>query len=197
MRRDRAFRVCDSGGIISPLTGVAEDTTERKLSELRWVHQALYDDLTGFPIGGCYGRDWNRLSTSVEPESLARSSSLDLDQLGVGVAVNVSATQFACPDFVDIVKGTLETTGLPPQLLELELPESVFMRDGKESARTLTKLRNLGVTIALDDFGICHSALSFLQILPLDALKIDRSWLMENESLPKGVAVLQCVVEFP
>jgi EAL domain-containing protein (putative c-di-GMP-specific phosphodiesterase class I) len=114
---------------------------------------------------------------------------------GVGVAVNVSAAQFVCPDFVESVAQTLESAGLPPQLLELELTESVVIRDVKASVQILTKLRNLGVTIALDDFGTGYSSLSYLQNLPLDAMKIDRSFLLEAENRPRGTAVLRCVVE--
>ncbi len=112
-----------------------------------------------------------------------------------GVAVNVSALQFACPDFVEIVARTLESTGLSPHLLELELTESVFVRDARASALTLTRLRNIGVTIALDDFGTGYSSLSYLQNLPIDALKIDRSFLTEAEGRPRGAAVVRCVVE--
>jgi diguanylate cyclase (GGDEF)-like protein/PAS domain S-box-containing protein len=114
---------------------------------------------------------------------------------GAGVAVNVSPQQFSCPDFVKIVVRTLELTGLPPHLLELELTESVFIQDRKESADTLTKLRTLGVTIALDDFGTGYSSLSYLQNLPLDALKIDSSFLAEAETRQQGAALLRCVVD--
>jgi diguanylate cyclase (GGDEF)-like protein/PAS domain S-box-containing protein len=114
---------------------------------------------------------------------------------GAGVAVNVSALQFVRPDFVDLVIGTLESTGLPPHLLELEVTESVFIQDVKESALKMTKLRSLGVTIALDDFGTGYSSFSYLQNLPIDTLKIDRSFLTENEGRPRGVAVLRCFVE--
>ena len=114
---------------------------------------------------------------------------------GVGVAVNVSAAQFACPDFVTSVAQTLASTGLSPRLLELELTESVIIRDVKASVHILTKLRNLGVTIALDDFGTGYSSLSYLQNLPLDAMKIDRSFLIEAESRQQGAAVLRCIVE--
>jgi diguanylate cyclase (GGDEF)-like protein/PAS domain S-box-containing protein len=114
---------------------------------------------------------------------------------GVGIAVNVSAVQLACPDFVEIVARTLESTELPPHLLELELTESVFVKEVGTSVRTLTKLRDLGVTIALDDFGTGYSSLSYLQNLPLDALKIDRGFLMEAESRQQGAAVMRCVVE--
>lgn len=112
-----------------------------------------------------------------------------------GVAVNVSALQFACPDFVDVVAGVLRSTGLPPRLLELELTESVLVRDARASASTLTKLRDLGVTIALDDFGTGYSSLSYLQNLPIDRLKIDRSFLNQAESRPKAESVMRCVVE--
>ncbi len=114
---------------------------------------------------------------------------------GSGVAINVSPTQFAQPDFVSIVKRTLRETGLPAGLLELELTETVFVRDVEASIRTLTELRNLGVTIALDDFGTGYSSLSYLQKLPLDVLKIDRSFVAETEGRPQGAAVLRCVVE--
>jgi diguanylate cyclase (GGDEF)-like protein/PAS domain S-box-containing protein len=114
---------------------------------------------------------------------------------GAGVAVNVSALQFACPDFVDLVKRCLESAGLAPHLLELELTESVFLQDVRTSVRILTQLRNLGVTIALDDFGTGYSSLSYLQNLPIDALKIDRTFLVEAESRPQGTAVMRCVVE--
>jgi diguanylate cyclase (GGDEF)-like protein/PAS domain S-box-containing protein len=117
------------------------------------------------------------------------------DLCGAGVSVNVSALQFACTDFVETVARTLEATGLPPRLLELELTESVFVQDMRASARKLTKLRNLGVTIALDDFGTGYSSLSYLQNLPIDTLKIDRTFLLQSESRPEGAAVMRCVVE--
>ncbi|MCU1330848.1 MAG: hypothetical protein JWN34_6218 [Bryobacterales bacterium] len=113
---------------------------------------------------------------------------------GVGVAVNVSAIQFTSPDFFDTVVRTLERTGLPPKLLELELTESVLLQDARTSAATLAELRNLGVTIALDDFGTGYSSLSYLQGLPLDALKIDRSLLIAAENRPQGAAVLEGLV---
>jgi EAL domain-containing protein (putative c-di-GMP-specific phosphodiesterase class I) len=114
---------------------------------------------------------------------------------GAGVAVNVSARQFADPDFLNIVRQALKTTGLRPHLLEIELTESVLLQDVRTAAETLTRLRDLRVTVALDDFGTGYSSLSYLHNLPLDALKIDRSFLTENESRPQGAAVLQCVVQ--
>ncbi|HTA41824.1 MAG TPA: EAL domain-containing protein [Bryobacteraceae bacterium] len=114
---------------------------------------------------------------------------------GVGVAVNVSAVQFACTDLVDIVRDALASAQLAPQLLELELTESVFLKDSAKSAAMLAKLRRLGVTIALDDFGTGYSSLSYLQNLPIDCLKIDRGFLLRAESQAQGESVLRCVVE--
>lgn len=114
---------------------------------------------------------------------------------GTGVAVNVSAVQFACPDFLEIVVEALDSARLPPQLLELELTESVFVNDVQASAGTLGKLKKLGVTIALDDFGTGYSSLSYLQNLPIDCLKIDRGFLIRAETQPRGASVMHCVVQ--
>jgi diguanylate cyclase (GGDEF)-like protein/PAS domain S-box-containing protein len=117
------------------------------------------------------------------------------DLAGVGIAVNVSPTQFGRPDFVSIVKRTLRETALAPKLLELELTETVFVRDMEASVRTLRELRKLGVTMALDDFGTGYSSLSYLQKLPLDVLKIDQSFVAKTEGSAQGVAVLRCVID--
>lgn len=114
---------------------------------------------------------------------------------GVGVAVNVSAVQFACTDLVDVVAEALASARLRPELLELELTESVFLKDAATSAATLANLRQLGVTIALDDFGTGYSSLSYLQNLPIDCLKIDRGFLVRAEGREQGESVLRCVVE--
>ena len=111
------------------------------------------------------------------------------------MAVNVSALQFVHPDFVELVALTLELTGLRPQLLELELTESVLIRNMTTSDGTLKRLGSLGVTIALDDFGTGYSSLSYLQTLHIDALKMDRGFLLEATGGKRGAAVMRCVVE--
>lgn len=105
------------------------------------------------------------------------------------VAVNVSALQFYFSDLPDVVQKALESSGLPPQCLELELTESLVMRDAQQSARELEKLRSLGVTIAIDDFGTGYSSLSYLQRLPVDLLKIDRSFLEHIDSKSASAVV--------
>ncbi|MFM9935104.1 MAG: putative bifunctional diguanylate cyclase/phosphodiesterase, partial [Novosphingobium sp.] len=95
----------------------------------------------------------------------------------VRVAVNVSAVQFAHPDFPGIVADVLGTTGINPDRLELELTESVFMGDGEATDAAFKALKLLGVRLALDDFGTGYSSLSYLRAAPFDKLKVDRSFV--------------------
>lgn len=95
----------------------------------------------------------------------------------VPVAVNISPLQFSNEDFADNVSQILHETGLEPRLLELELTENLLMKDFRESARQMRRLKSLGVRIAMDDFGTGYSSLSHLHRLPIDVLKIDRSFI--------------------
>ncbi|MEJ7605736.1 MAG: EAL domain-containing protein [Bryobacteraceae bacterium] len=90
--------------------------------------------------------------------------------------------QFYYSDLVEVIRNSLRESGLAPQFLEIELTETLLMRNCEESARSLEKLRALGVTVAIDDFGTGYSSLSYLQRLPLDLLKIDRSFLRDIET---------------
>lgn len=109
--------------------------------------------------------------------------------LNVKVSVNVSALQFYYSDFADVVKQALESSGLDPRHLEIELTESIIMRNFEEAARQMERVRALGVSIAIDDFGTGYSSLSYLQNLPVDALKIDRSFLSRIDSQPTAAVV--------
>ena len=100
----------------------------------------------------------------------------------VQIAVNVSALQFGQANFVATVAGALAATGLDAKYLELELTESLLMRDVEQSSRRMSELRSLGVRIAIDDFGTGYSSLSYLRRLPADTLKIDQSFLHEIEA---------------
>ncbi|MGP8258450.1 MAG: putative bifunctional diguanylate cyclase/phosphodiesterase [Acidobacteriaceae bacterium] len=103
----------------------------------------------------------------------------------VPIAVNVSAIEFDRDDFADMVARILEETGQTPSLLVLELTESIVMHDISESTRQMNRLKKLGVHIAIDDFGTGYSSLSYLHRLPIDMLKIDRSFI-ENLNEPEG-----------
>ncbi len=109
------------------------------------------------------------------------------------VAVNISALQFDRFDFLDTVTNALEETGLDPHCLELEVTESVVMQDVNTVIERLNELRNLGISIAIDDFGTGYSSLQYLQQLPLDKLKIDRSFI--NTIDPQtGSALVETII---
>jgi diguanylate cyclase (GGDEF)-like protein/PAS domain S-box-containing protein len=105
------------------------------------------------------------------------------------VAVNVSARQFKDPDFVQHVTQTLADTGANPQLLRLELTESMLHSDIPETIEKMTTLRALGVRFSLDDFGTGYSSLSYLKRLPLDQLKIDQSFVRDVLTDPNDAAI--------
>jgi diguanylate cyclase (GGDEF)-like protein len=106
----------------------------------------------------------------------------------IKVCVNVSALQFYFSDLADVVRGALDRTGLPAQLLELELTETLLLRDTWKCTQDLEEIRKLGVTIAIDDFGTGYSSLSYLRKLPVDVVKIDRSYVADLH--PGGMPAL-------
>ncbi|MDO8412316.1 MAG: EAL domain-containing protein [Gallionellaceae bacterium] len=95
------------------------------------------------------------------------------------VAVNISAVEFRHKDFVAGVHTILSETGLEPRYLQLEITESVLMRDAEASTAVLQQLKNMGVQLAVDDFGTGYSSLSYLKQFPIDVLKIDQSFVQD------------------
>jgi EAL domain-containing protein (putative c-di-GMP-specific phosphodiesterase class I) len=121
----------------------------------------------------------------------------ELERAGLGrlrVAVNVSGLQFAHPGFTELVVGAVEEAGIEPNLLELELTESMVMRELDESAPRMSKLRALGVRISLDDFGAGYSSLGNLQRLPIDCLKINQSFVRELGDHAKTPLLVESIV---
>ncbi len=97
--------------------------------------------------------------------------------LQVPIAINVSALQFQQPQFVERVAAVLAAHKLPAQLLELELTESILVRDADEALQRLRALARIGVRLSIDDFGTGYSSLAYLKRFPIDKLKIDRSFI--------------------
>lgn len=110
------------------------------------------------------------------------------------VAVNVSPSQFADPHFVRSVLDSLAALGVDPGLLSIEITESIAMTDFSTTAQRLAELRQAGVRVAIDDFGIGFSNLSQLSRLPMDELKIDRSLISEIGLSPKSEAIIRAIV---
>ena len=110
------------------------------------------------------------------------------------VAVNISARQFAHDDLhADIVR-VLQETGLAPELLELEITESLTMENPEHAAALLKKLKALGIRLAIDDFGTGYSSLGYLKRFPIDNVKIDRSFIQDIPDDEDDVAITQAVI---
>jgi diguanylate cyclase (GGDEF)-like protein/PAS domain S-box-containing protein len=110
------------------------------------------------------------------------------------VGVNVSARQLQEPGLVELVAAALAASGLLPSLLELEITESAVLMDGPVAVRTLAELRTLGVRLAIDDFGTGYASLGFLRDIPVDAVKIDRSFLAGIGRNRANLAIVRAIV---
>ena len=111
------------------------------------------------------------------------------------VAVNLSPVQFKKSNLPQVVVATLASTGLPAARLELEITESLFLTESKTNLATLRSLRALGVCIAMDDFGIGYSGLSYLRAFPFDKIKIDRSFISELGESADCMAIIKAVTK--
>ena len=108
----------------------------------------------------------------------------------IRIAVNLSPRQFADPNLLHDIRAALEKSGMPAQLLELEITESMVMQNVERTVRVLEAIRSLGITLAIDDFGTGYSSMSLVKKFPIDVLKIDRSFVREimNDSEDKAIA---------
>jgi EAL domain-containing protein (putative c-di-GMP-specific phosphodiesterase class I) len=112
----------------------------------------------------------------------------------VRIAVNVSPIQLRDPAFVEDVRQLLAADPLAPGGLELEITESMIMADVKQSIASLKAIRAMGVTIAIDDFGTGFSSLGYLSKLPVDTLKIDRSFVVDMTAGPEALALVSTII---
>ncbi|MEH6358486.1 MAG: EAL domain-containing protein [Pseudomonadales bacterium] len=130
-------------------------------------------------------------------ESLATLKELRRHQPDLFVAVNISAKVFLhSKHFVDVVRNTLKQYDLPSSALELEITENVFLNNIIQTKQQLNELRKDGVRIAIDDFGTGFSSLTYLLDLPLDTLKIDRSFVEGVENDSKKAGVIKAIIAF-
>jgi EAL domain-containing protein (putative c-di-GMP-specific phosphodiesterase class I) len=110
------------------------------------------------------------------------------------MAVNVSMRQLDTPALVDHVRDALTSSGLAPDALLLEITETALVRDTDAAIARLTELKRLGVSIAIDDFGTGYSSLGYLRQFPVDALKIDRSFVNAMEESPESTVLIHAMV---
>jgi len=118
----------------------------------------------------------------------------DPQMRGLGLAINVSARQFCQPEFVFEVGQVLAQAGADPSRLKMELTESVVINDMKDTLDKMRALRSLGIGFSLDDFGTGNSSLSYLSRLPLDQLKIDRSFVLNLPGNRNDAIIAQTII---
>ncbi len=111
------------------------------------------------------------------------------------IAVNVSPLQLRHRDFVSRIRSALSIDPSAAECLELEITESLIMEDVKHSITSLQAIREIGVTIAIDDFGTGYSSLSYLSKLPVDTLKIDRSFIIDMTKSPEGLSLVSTIIQ--
>ena len=110
------------------------------------------------------------------------------------VAVNISGVQFQTEDFLDGLSAAFNRNGLDPEVMELDVPESVLMHDPERSVLILKSLRDRGVHVSVDNFGTGNSSLTNLQELPVNAIKIDRSFVRQITTVPGGTAAVEAFI---
>jgi diguanylate cyclase (GGDEF)-like protein/PAS domain S-box-containing protein len=119
---------------------------------------------------------------------------IDLGLPATSMAVNVSAIEFRDENFLDSLFAILSETGLDPKSLELELTESVLMKHAASTATILRTLRENGIRVAVDDFGTGYSSLSYLQKFPVDAVKIDQSFIRQISTAGDDATIVKAVI---
>lgn len=181
-----------------PIVDLAEGAPVGFEALLRWEHpeRGLVAPLSFVPIAeetgliADIGR-WVLRAASRQAASWTSDFSLEPSPF---VGVNLSAREFADPGLVDHVRAVLETAGLAPDRLELEITESVLMDDRGPGIAVLQALKELGVRLVLDDFGTGYASLGYLSRLPLDAIKIDRTFVARLPEDRATLAIVRAIV---
>jgi diguanylate cyclase (GGDEF)-like protein len=179
-----------------PEVSMADDRMIAVEALVRWEHpeRGLLEPATFIPLAEQTGLIVD-IGAWVLREACRQVASWRAEGSDIGVAVNVSARQLTQPDIVELVQGALDESGLPADALCLEITESAVMRDPETALASLALVKELGVKIAIDDFGIGFSSLAQLkELLPLYALKVDRSFISGLADDDRDSAIVAAVV---
>ena len=130
----------------------------------------------------------------LEQACLFAKKLVDLGYIDIVVAVNVSPRQFTHPQFCHTVQSVLEDVKLPPQNLELEITEGVFMHNEEITLAVLQQLKSTGLHLSIDDFGTGYSSLSYLKRFPIDKLKIDQSFIRDCHKNDEDKTIIETIV---
>ncbi|MEA2028809.1 MAG: phosphodiesterase, partial [Campylobacterota bacterium] len=123
--------------------------------------------------------EWNKLYTDYSLET---------------IAINISTKQFSNDNFIELIKNVIYKTKVDPKCVELELTESIIIKDIKESVSKMNELRQMGIGISIDDFGTGYSSLSYLRMLPFSSLKIDRSFTQDIEDEQEEKKLINSII---
>jgi diguanylate cyclase len=179
-----------------PQVDVASGTTFGAEALVRWQHPTrglLYPDAF-LPVVEQSGL-MHAVTRLVLDEAVRQLARWNGDGLDIVVAVNLSASDLLDDSLADRVETLLDEHSLPGRALKLEITESVLMLDPERARTVLDGLRALGVRIALDDYGTGYSALAYLRDLPVDELKLDRSFIARITTDPRSAAIVRSTVE--
>jgi len=113
----------------------------------------------------------------------------------VNIAVNITAVEFQDPQFVSNIQTLLRDNNLPPKYLELEITENVVMTDIDTAMTTITSLQSMGIKVSIDDFGTGYSSLAYLRQLPIDKIKIDRSFITEVATNDSDLTIVKSMIK--
>ena len=163
---------------------------------LRWHHprRGLISPETFIPVAEETGLIV-ALGEWVILEACKQLRAWDAEGLGhLTLAVNVSIQQFAREDFVDSVLQALKSQGVLPQRLELEITESLLMRNVEDTTASMKRFRAAGIALSIDDFGTGYSSLGYLRQFPVNALKIDRSFVRELHTSADDAAICAAII---
>ncbi|MCU1397575.1 MAG: Diguanylate cyclase/phosphodiesterase [Acidimicrobiales bacterium] len=189
----------DSGQLVlhyQPQADLAGRRIEGVEALVRWRHPTrgiLFPDAF-IPLAERGGLLWP-LTEWVLTQAISDAANWRRSGLSLTVAVNISPRSLFDERLPSVIADLLQRSGLPPALLEVEIVETAVMTDPKRSSDVLGRLRNTGIKIALDDFGTGYTSLSYLRALPLDMIKIDRSFIAELVNDAKAHAVAQSMIE--
>ena len=163
---------------------------------LRWHHEelGLVSPAKFIPIAETSGQIRGIGAWVLEQSCQQAKRWLDQGLKFGHIAVNVSGVQFRAGNFVSIVKSVLERTGLPPNFLEIEVTESFIMEHKSSVVGQLMQLQAMGIEISIDDFGTGYSSLSYLKRLPVNKLKIDKSFIDEMPDNANDDAIAEAVI---
>ncbi len=162
----------------------------------RWTHPTLgqIPPLKFIPIAEESGMIWALGAYIMEQACIEAVRWQKLMPYPIQVAVNASSFQFRRKGFVEEVSAILERTGLRPDLLQIEVTESVMLGGTRLVAETIDRFRAMGISMAIDDFGTGYSSLSYLPTLAFDVLKIDRSFVINLNKQPEAESMIRTLI---